>query len=31
VFDGEPDEVVVNDGSVPEMTTSSHTKQVVVR
>jgi Peptidase family M1 domain len=31
VFDGEPEEVVVNDGSVPEMTTSSHTKQVVVR
>ena len=31
VFEGEPDEVVVNDGSVPEITTSKHTKEVVVR
>ncbi len=31
VFEGEPEEVVVNDGSVPEMTASMHTKQVVVR
>jgi len=31
VFEGEPDEVVVNDGSAPEMTTARHTKEVVVR
>jgi Peptidase family M1 domain len=31
VFEGEPSEVVVNDGSVPEMTSSMHTKEVVVR
>jgi hypothetical protein len=31
VFEGEPDEVMVNDGSVPEITTSRHTKEVVVR
>jgi hypothetical protein len=31
VFEGDPDEVTVNDGSVPEMTTSRHTKEVVVR
>jgi hypothetical protein len=31
VFEGEPDEVLVNDGSVPEITSSRHTKEVVVR
>jgi Peptidase family M1 domain len=31
VFEGEPDEVVVNDGSVPEMTTSRHTKEIVAK
>ncbi len=31
VFEGEPDEVLVNDGSVPEVTTPMHTKQIVVR
>jgi hypothetical protein len=31
VFEGEPDEVMVNDGSAPEMTTSRHTKAVIVR
>jgi Peptidase family M1 domain len=31
VFEGEPDEVMVNDGSVPEITTSRHTKELVVR
>jgi hypothetical protein len=31
VFEGEPTEVLVNDGSVPEITTSRHTKEVVVR
>ncbi len=31
VFEGEPDEVVVNDGSVPEVTTPMHTKEIVVR
>jgi hypothetical protein len=31
VFEGEPDEVVVNDGSAPEMTTARHTKEVIVR
>jgi hypothetical protein len=31
VFEGEPDEVLVNDGSVPEIASSRHTKEVVVR
>jgi hypothetical protein len=31
VFEGEPTEVVVNDGSAPEVTTPTHIKQVVVR
>lgn len=31
VFEGEPEEVIVNDGSVPEVSSSVHTKQVVVR
>ena len=31
VFEGEPEEVLVNDGSVPEITSSSHSKEVVVR
>jgi hypothetical protein len=31
VFEGEPDEVLVNDGSVPEITSSRHVKEVVVR
>jgi Peptidase family M1 domain len=31
VFEGEPDEVVVNDGSTPEVTTPRHSKEVVVR
>lgn len=30
VFAGVPEEVIVNDGSVPEMTASSHTKQIVI-
>ena len=29
VFEGTPDEVLVNDGSVPEVTASIHTKQIV--
>ncbi|MBB5339944.1 M1 family aminopeptidase [Tunturiibacter gelidoferens] len=29
VFQGTPDEVIVNDGSVPEVTASIHTKQIV--
>lgn len=29
LFEGTPQEVLVNDGSVPEMTASSHTKQIV--
>ncbi|WP_433984688.1 M1 family aminopeptidase [Tunturiibacter empetritectus] len=29
VFEGTPDEVIVNDGSVPEVTASIHTKQIV--
>ncbi|NYF91024.1 M1 family aminopeptidase [Tunturiibacter empetritectus] len=29
VFEGTPDEVIVNDGSVPEVTASVHTKQIV--
>jgi hypothetical protein len=28
VFEGTPDEVIVNDGSVPEVTASIHTKQI---
>jgi Peptidase family M1 domain len=31
VFEGTPDEVLVNDGSVPEVATSIHSKQLVVR
>jgi aminopeptidase N len=31
VFEGEPDEVMVNDGSAPEVTTPRHSKEVVVR
>jgi hypothetical protein len=31
VFEGVPDEVLVNDGSVPEIASSRHTKEVVVR
>lgn len=31
LFAGVPEEVIVNDGSVPEMTASSHTKQIVTR
>jgi hypothetical protein len=30
VFEGAPDEVVVNDGSVPEVVSATHTKQVTV-
>jgi Peptidase family M1 domain len=30
VFEGTPDEVLVNDGSVPEVAASVHTKQIVV-
>jgi aminopeptidase N len=30
VFQGVPEEVVVNDGSVPEVTAATHTEQVVV-
>jgi hypothetical protein len=29
VFEGTPNEVLVNDGSVPEVTASAHTKQIV--
>jgi len=29
VFEGTPDEVIVNDGSVPEVTASIHTKEIV--
>ena len=29
VFEGNPDEVLVNDGTVPEVGSSIHTKQVV--
>jgi Peptidase family M1 domain len=29
VFEGTPDEVIVNDGSVPEVTASIHTKQIL--
>ncbi len=31
VFEGTPDEVLVNDGSVPEVAASIHTKKVVVQ
>jgi aminopeptidase N len=31
VFEGRPEEVVVNDGSVPEMTTPMHTEAVVAK
>jgi len=31
VFEGTPEEVLVNDGSVPEVAASVHTKQLVVR
>ena len=31
VFEGTPDEVLVNDGAVPEMTTSVHRKQITTR
>lgn len=31
VFEGTPDEVLVNDGAVPEMTTSAHRQQIVPR
>jgi hypothetical protein len=30
VFTGTPDEVIVNDGSVPEVTTPMHTKQILM-
>lgn len=30
VFEGTPDEVIVNDGSVPELSASTHTKQIVI-
>lgn len=30
LFGGTPEEVIVNDGSVPEMTASTHTKQIVI-
>ena len=30
LFAGTPEEVIVNDGSVPEMTASSHTKQIFI-
>jgi hypothetical protein len=30
VFEGTPEEVIVNDGSVPEMTAAIHTKQLVL-
>lgn len=30
VFEGNPEEVIVNDGSVPEMTAARHTKSVVL-
>ncbi|WP_188552954.1 M1 family aminopeptidase [Edaphobacter dinghuensis] len=30
VFEGTPDEVIVNDGSVPEIGASTHTKQIVM-
>jgi hypothetical protein len=30
VFEGTPSEVIVNDGTVPELTATTHTKQVVV-
>ncbi|MEO8737168.1 MAG: hypothetical protein ABI380_11585, partial [Edaphobacter sp.] len=30
VFEGTPDEVIVNDGSVPEMGATTHTKQLVM-
>jgi hypothetical protein len=29
VFEGTPTEVLVNDGTVPEVSTSVHTKQIV--
>jgi hypothetical protein len=31
VFEGTPDEVLVNDGTVPEVASSVHTKQIVAR
>jgi hypothetical protein len=31
VFQGMPDEVVVNDGSVPEITSATHTKELVLK
>ena len=31
VFEGTPTEVLVNDGSVPEVTSSLHTKEIVAR
>ncbi|HEX3968539.1 MAG TPA: M1 family aminopeptidase [Edaphobacter sp.] len=31
VFEGTPDEVLVNDGSVPEISSSRHTRQIVAR
>ncbi len=31
VFEGMPDEVIVNDGSVPEIGAATHTKQLVMR
>ncbi len=31
VFQGIPDEVIVNDGSVPEVTSATHTRELVVR
>jgi hypothetical protein len=30
VFESTPDEVIVNDGSVPEMGATTHTKQLVM-
>ncbi|MCU1318682.1 MAG: hypothetical protein JWP98_200, partial [Edaphobacter sp.] len=29
LFEGTPDEVIVNDGSIPELSATSHTKQLV--
>ncbi len=30
VFEGTPEEVIVNDGSVPEMTAATHSRQIVL-
>jgi hypothetical protein len=31
VFQGTPDEVIVNDGSVPEVTSATHTRELILR